>query len=87
MAEASDVVRTKRVEVVDERGAVRVVIGLITAGEEEVVGIVVRDERGRDRAWLLHRGASAEVGLDHGGDTAAALAVADDGEARLFLAE
>jgi hypothetical protein len=87
VAEASDVVRTRRIEVVDEEGRVRVVLGLLGHGEVPIFGLRVRDENGRDRAWVQHDGAAAEVGLDFGGDTVASLSVSDDGTTGLYLEE
>lgn len=88
MAEASEVTRTRRVEVVDEEGRVRVLLGLIGRDtESEIWGLVVRDENGRDRTWIVHDGPVAEVALDFGGDTVASLCVGDDGEASLYLAD
>lgn len=85
MAEATEVVRTRRIEVVDDRGRVRVMIGMVGLGEGPIFGLVVQDENGRDRAWVQHEGPAAEVGLDHEGDTVAALRVDDDGDGHLFL--
>jgi len=88
MAEASEVVRTRRVEVVDEEGRVRAVLGLIGKDEFSTIwGLVVRDQDGRDRAWVLHDREGAEVALDFGGNTVASLSVSDTGEPGLFLAE
>lgn len=85
MAEVSDVIRTRRLEVVDERGRVRVVLGFIGRGEGPIFGVAIQDESGRGRVWMLHDGAAAEVGLDHGGNVVAALSVADNGTPSLFL--
>lgn len=88
MAEASEVTRTRRVEVVDGDGRVRVLLGLIAHDELcEIWGMVVRDENGRDRLWAIHDGPTAEVALDFGGNTVASLCVGDDGEASLDLAD
>ena len=88
MAEVSDVVRTRRVEVVDEQGRVRAVLGLIGQDESSTIwGLVVRDQNGRDRAWVIHDRELAEVALDFGGNTVASLTVSDTGEPSLFLGE
>lgn len=89
MAEVSGVVRTRRVEVVDDGGRVRAVIGLIGRDEQTTIfGLVIRDANGRDRAWVYdYIDGAAEIALDWGGDTAASLGVSDTGEPYLFLAE
>jgi hypothetical protein len=85
MAEVSDVVRTRRVEVVDDGGVVRIVLGVLGEGGGPIFGLMVQDENGRCRAWVLHDGAAAEVGLDFGGNTVGALGVSDTGAPYLFL--
>lgn len=89
MAEASDVVRTRRLEVVDDEGNVRVLAGLIHRDEMTTIyGLVVRDANGRDRAWVYeYDDGGAEVVLDFGGNTVASLGVSDTGEPYVFLAE
>lgn len=89
MAEASDVVRTRRLEVVDDEGRVRVLAGLIGQDEQTTIfGLVVRDRNGRDRAWVYdYIDGAVEIALDWGGDTVASLGVSDTGEPYLFLAE
>jgi hypothetical protein len=85
VAEVSDVVRARRIEVVDDEGRVRVVIGLLGQGDSPIFGLVVQDESGHGRGWVQHDGAAAEVGLDFGGNTVAALNVSDSGRPRLFM--
>jgi hypothetical protein len=75
----SKVVRAERVEVVDSDGRVRLVLGLLGRGDDEVWGVAVRNAAGRDRVWMVAEGTTAEVGLDFGGNTVAALAVGEDG--------
>lgn len=79
------VVRTQRVEVVDEQGWVRAVVGRVGRAEGDVFGITVVDTRGRQRAWVVADDSWAEVGLDHEGDTAAALGVNATGVPGLYL--
>lgn len=87
MAESSEVVRTRRLEIVDGKGNVRVVAGFLGTGEGPIFGVAVRDGHGRDRVWVLHSQLGAEVGLDFDGDTVAALTVSDFGEPNLYLDE
>lgn len=87
MAEASDVVRTRRIEVVDDEGRVRVLIGLLGEGEGPVFGLVVEDAWGRTRVWAVHDGTAGEFGLDGEGRTVAALSVDDSGDPHLYLGE
>ena len=86
MGKGTRTIRAERVEIVDKTGRVRVVLGKLGKGEGDVFGIVVRDENGRDRVWLVQDGAAAAVGLDHGGDTVASVSVGA-GPPRLWLAE
>lgn len=79
------VIQTRRVEVLDGAGNVRIVLGYIGQGTGDIFGVSVRDENGRDRAWLTSDGPASEVGLDHAGNTVAALSVDDAGFPRLFL--
>lgn len=60
---------------------------MLGQGDSPIFGLVVQDETGRDRAWVQHDGPGAEVGLDHGGDTAIALTVSESGEPSLLLAD
>ena len=86
MAEATDVVRTHRVEIIDNEGRVRLLLGLVGRGADEMWGVVVRNERGRDRAWLATDGPAAVVGFDHAGNLVASLGVDEDGMPDLYLA-
>jgi hypothetical protein len=83
----TEVVRAQRFEMVDEKGRVRAVLGLLGSGEDDVYGLRVQDEHGRARVWVAHDGPCAEVGLDHDGNTVAALTVAYDGSAAVFIEE
>ncbi|HEX7167547.1 MAG TPA: hypothetical protein VF230_11260 [Acidimicrobiales bacterium] len=87
MDEVTEVVRARRVEVMDREGRVRVVIGDVSVNDEELFGVVVRNALGRDRAWMLAQEVVAEIGLDHAGDTIAALTVSDDGAGSLYVAD
>ncbi|HEX7167498.1 MAG TPA: hypothetical protein VF230_11015 [Acidimicrobiales bacterium] len=78
-------VRTRRIEVVDAEGRVRVVVGNVGV-TDDIFGLVVRNGYGRDRVWMLAQERVAEVGLDHGGNTVAALSVSDEGDPALYLA-
>jgi len=80
-------IKTRRVEIVDAKGRVRIVLGYLGEGDGEVFGIVVRDSKGRDRAAMLHDGPAAEVALDFAGNTVAALTVAADGRAELIVSD
>lgn len=80
-------IRATRIEVVDQAGRVRAVLGRLGESEHGVYGVAVCDENGRERAWLLHDGPAAEVGIDFDGNTVAALTVAADGRAELVLPE
>lgn len=82
-----DVVRTRRVEVVDEQGRVRAVVGRVGRAEGDVFGVTVIDSHGRQRVWVVAEDSWAEVGLDHEGDTAAALGVNDEGATELYLGD
>lgn len=78
--------RTRRVEVVDEAGRVRVVIGKLgPTPDGAVYGLAVLNEHGRHHIWVVSDGLWAEVGLDHEGNTVAAFSVSDTGEPNLFL--
>lgn len=87
MAEASDVVRTRRIEVVDDEGQVRVVLGYLGEGDGPVYGMSLRDEHGHERLWVLHDRADAEVGLCHRGNIAAALTVSEWGQPFLYMGD
>lgn len=84
--------RTQRLQVVDEEGCVRVEIGLLGPAltpDEEVRGVVVKNDRGRDRLWMVTVGDGncASIGLDFEGETVASLSVGDHGEVNLLLGE
>ena len=86
---SENLIRTRRLEVVDDKGRVRVAVGLIGQDEQTTIfGVVVRDVNGRNRAWAIdYDDGAAEFGLDWGGNTVAALSVDDSGEPSLYLAE
>lgn len=80
-----DVVRARRVEIVDEHNRVVVTLGLLGKGEEEMFGIQIREPYGR--AWLdaAVDGFASLVSLGTRGNTAAVISVDDTGAAHLHL--
>ena len=80
-------VRAQRIEVTDDKGRVRLVLGRLGDSGHGVYGLAVRDDRGRDRCWVVQDGAAAEIGLDHDGNMVIAMRVSDDGRADLHVAE
>lgn len=89
MEQPHKVVRTERIEIHDESGRVRIIIGRMEPDHHDdgLFGVVVRSAGGRDRVWVLAEERTAEVGLDWRGNTVAALSVSDTGEPGLFLEE
>ena len=87
MAEATGVVRATRVEVVDGEGRVRAVLGTLHADDDdEVVGLVLRDRSGRDRAWLVVMSdGAAEVAVEHAGNVVASVTASADGLGRVAV--
>ena len=80
------VVRTRRVEVVDERGRPRLVLGDIGNPERpgEVFGIAVVDPAGHHRAWLALDDSGAALVFDRTGNAVAELGV-DDGTGEALM--
>lgn len=74
------VVRAERIEVVDGRGRVRLVLGDIGNPERpgEVFGCALLSLDGRQRAWLTVDDSGASLGFDRAGNTVVELGV-DDG--------
>lgn len=74
------VVRARRVEVVDEWGRPRLVLGDIgnPEGPGEVFGIAVVDPAGRHRAWLALDDTGAALVFDRTGNAVAELGVDDN---------
>jgi hypothetical protein len=62
-AQVSDLVRAKKVEIVDDRGVPFVTLGLSRQGGGEVV---LRDETGDRRAWLSTGNGTARLGMISG---------------------
>ncbi|HEX9969555.1 MAG TPA: hypothetical protein VGB03_05395 [Acidimicrobiales bacterium] len=81
------VVRARRVEVVDEWGRPRLVLGDIGNPERpgEVFGIAVVDPAGRQRAWLALDDTGAALVFDRTGNAVAELGV-DDGTGDALVA-
>lgn len=82
MAE-QDVVRVRRLEIVDDRGRVRIVVGLLGHGEEAVYGLRVDDPAGRAGADLAVEGPTTQLSLWHDGNERAAVTVDAWGEGHL----
>lgn len=74
------VVRAERIEVVDRRGRVRLVLGDIGNPERpgEVFGCALLGLDGRQRAWLAVDDSGASLGFDRTGNAVLELGV-DDG--------
>lgn len=75
-ADASAVVRTRRLEIVDNNGRVRAVLAADRDPYEDdvtVIGLELLDEDGSARAWLVDVGGVAQLALALGGDQVAVL--------------
>lgn len=83
----ADVVRAKRVEVVDEKGRVRVVLGWLWDAEDAMYGVGVHGDAGSLLAWVAADAASPEVGIASRGNVVAVLQVGREGEGQLALAD
>lgn len=87
MAEVTtDVIRTKRIEVVDDEGRVRAVLGWLWKGDDNMHGVGVYGDTGHMLGWVA-AGTEPEVGLAHGGNVVAVLQVGGEGGGELFLAD
>lgn len=75
------VIRTRRIEVLDGKGRPRVVLGDLSGGAppEQVFGLALLDQDGRQRAWLAIHDHGATLAFDRVGNTVLELGV-DDGE-------
>jgi hypothetical protein len=73
----TDVVRTRRLEIVDVVGRVRVVVGDIGGATPGVFGIAVLDEAGQHRAWLALHDTGPALVFDHEGNNVIHLGVED----------
>ncbi len=70
----ADVVRARRLEIIDEHGVVRAVLAMNpsdAANDPEVVGLELRSRDGSQRAWLVnHDGFGPGLGFEiHGNQT------------------
>lgn len=75
------VVRARRLEIVDADGRVRVVVGDLAPphGDSPDFGLALLDDQGARRAWLSLSPHGPVVGLDHTGNTVAEMGVTDAG--------
>jgi hypothetical protein len=82
-AREEQVLRVRRIEVVDDRGRTRAVVGDIGAAAqpEQVFGIALVDLDGRHRAWLSLDEHGTVLAFDRTGNTVLELGVDDGGEA------
>ena len=83
MTAADEVVRARRIEVVDGRGRTRAVVGDLGGPEqpEQVFGIALVGPDGRHRAWLALDDHGAVLAFDRTGNTVLEVGVDDGGEA------
>lgn len=86
MADDTDTLRVRRVEVVDHRGRVRVVIGALDA-EYAMFGICVRDTDGAGRGYLYTDFGGVEMGLAANGNDILQARVSDDGFGWVILGD
>lgn len=75
------VVRARRLEIVDAEGRVRAVVGDLAPAQSgsDDFGLALLDNQGTCRAWLSLGPHGPAVGLDHSGNTVAEMGVADPG--------
>lgn len=80
-AESERVVRAGRFELVDGDGVVRGVVGSLAPDAEDGFwpGVSLRDDRGRERVWVIVEPDGVSLSFDLGGNTVAQLGVADPG--------
>lgn len=80
-----DVVRARRVEIVDDQNRVVITLGLLGEGHEDMFGLRVDEPYGR--AWIdvVVDGFTSVVSLGSRGDVAAVISVDGSGEAHLYL--
>lgn len=73
------VVRARRIEIIDEHGRVRVIVGDVPAADPERpdFGVVVLDHMGRRRAWLALSHDGPLLAFDHDGNSAVEIGVND----------
>lgn len=80
MGDASDAIRSGRVEIVDDEGRIRLAVGRLER-DDDLFGIQLFDKAGRERAWLLLDSSGPRVGLDWLGNTGAELYVLEGPQA------
>lgn len=75
------VLRTRRLEIVDAQGRVRAVVGDLApaSADSPDFGLALLDGQGARRAWLSLGPQGPVVGLDHNGNTVAEMGVTDAG--------
>lgn len=77
-----EVVRSKRFELVDDRGQVRAVLANLSFGDDEYLpGLTLLAPGGHQRVWLLAHDQGPELGFDMGGNNVLILGVTDPGRA------
>lgn len=83
MSAPDEVLRARRIEVVDSRGRTRAVVGDLGGADqsEQVFGIALVDPDGRHRAWLALDEHGTVLGFDRTGNAVLELGVDDGGEA------
>jgi hypothetical protein len=76
---APGVIRTTRVELVDQDGAVRAVLGQLDSPDPRapVFGLALLDEAGRQRVWLSLDGSGPALVFDLAGNNVITLGVND----------
>lgn len=79
-----EVVRSKRFELVDDRGQVRAVLGNLALDDEAYLpGLTLLTPGGRERVWLIVHEQGPELGFDMGGNNVLVLGVIDPGRGTL----
>ncbi|HVE47479.1 MAG TPA: hypothetical protein VNA57_12135 [Acidimicrobiales bacterium] len=75
------VVRVRRLEIVDAEGRVRAVVGDLAPAEADApdFGLALLDAHGARRAWVSLGPHGPVVGLDHSGNSVAEMGVTDAG--------
>lgn len=76
-----DVLRARRVELVDDLGEARIVLGnlALDVDDDYWPGVAIRSPEGRDRAWLMLHADGVQLEFDMGGNVVAGLGVLDPG--------
>lgn len=75
------VLRTRRIEIVDQCGLTRMVVGELPSPsrEQSEFGVVSLDHEGRRRAWLTLSPLGPALAFDHAGNAAVEVGVNDAG--------